>query len=216
MFIGQTDFSGKITASGNAWQWYPSSIVYDSETLDTGAFSITKSGMLYHVDGEKKLTILEGKTSGVITNPKPGIQPVVIFGNSAIDSIRLPVKGLLGSGRYRYGEAKLTFRHVSAYQDSALKKGWVSIPDLSDYERKTINLLMGKINGYNYHNEQDMEKIITDNIFNKGYGGVDYFERTNLAGAWLTTIKDARIFFPGAEEVITQWQGWISPTIVYF
>lgn len=216
MFTGKTDFGGTITASGNAWQWYPSSVICDYEPLDTGAFSITKSGMLYKADSEEKLTILEGKTSGFITIPKPGIQPVVIFNNSAIDSLHLPVKGLLSSGKYRYGEAKLTFRHVSAYQDSTLKDGWISFPDLSDYEREKISLLMENIRGYNYHNEQDVSKIMIDNIFNKGYGKIDNFEYTNLTGAWLTTIKDLHVYFPGAEEVITQWQGWISPTVVYF
>lgn len=215
-FTGKTDFGGKITASGSVWQWYPFSVIYDSEPLDTGAFSITKSGMYYQADDETKLTILEGRLSGLITNPKPGIQPAIVFSDSAIDSLRLPVKGLLSSGQYRYGEAKLTFRHVSAYQDSTLKNGWVSMSDLSDYERKRITQLMEKINGYNYHNEQDMKKNMTNNIFNKGYGGVDNFDNTNLAGTWLTTIKDVRVCFPGAEEVITQWQGWISPTVVYF
>ncbi|WP_089632287.1 hypothetical protein [Escherichia coli] len=216
MFTGKTDFGGKITASGNAWQWYPSSVIYDSKPLDKGAFSITKSGLLYQADNGTELTILEGKTSGFITSPKPGVQPAIIFSNSSIGSLRLPVKGLLSSGQYRYGEAKLTFRHVSAYQDSALENGWVSMPDLSDYERKKISRLIGNINGYNYHNEQDMKKIIGDNIFNKGYDCVDNFEHTNLVGAWLTTIKDVSVYFPGAEEVITQWQGLISPTIVYF
>lgn len=216
MFTGKTDFGGKITVSGNAWQWYPSPVIYDSAPLDTGAFSITKSGMYYQADNETKLTILEGNLSGLITNPKPGIQPVIVFSDSAIDTLRLPVKGLLGSGQYRYGEAKLTFRHVSAYQDSTLKNGWVSTPDLSDYERKKISRLMENINGYNYHNEQDMMKFMGDNTFNKGYDESDNFEHTNLAGAWLTTIKDVRVCFPGAEEVITQWQGLISPTIVYF
>lgn len=215
MFTGGTDFGGKIKASGNVWQWHPSSIVLNSEMRDTVTFSITKSGMLYQTESEKMFTILQGRTHGLISKAKPGIQPVILFNDSNMEDLRFPVKGQLSNGQYRYGEAKLTFRHAPAYQDRSFNNGWISIPDLSDKEKKEISLLMKDINGYEYRNEQDTNIVIYDNIFIQTSDENDGYEHTDLAGAWLTTVKDIIISFPGAEEHITQWQGWILPIVVY-
>ncbi|WP_144243111.1 hypothetical protein [Citrobacter sp. S-77] len=215
-YTGGTDFGGTIKISENVWQWYPSSVVLNSEILDTGTFSVTKSGMLYQTESEKMFTILQGRTLGLISKPKPGIQPVVIFTDSNMEDLRFPVKGVLSNGNYRYGEGKLNFRHALAYQDSSLNNGWVSRPDLSDKEKEEISLLMKGINGYGYRNEQDTSIVIYENIFNQILGEAKGYKHTDLAGAWLTTVKDISVSFPGSEEYINQWQGWILPIVVYF
>lgn len=216
MFTGGTDFGGKIKASGNVWQWHPSSVVFNSEMRDTVTFSMTKSGMLYQTESEKMFTILQGRTHGLISKAKPGIQPVIIFNDSNMEDLRFPVKGLLSNGQYRYGEATLTLRHASAYQASCFHNGWISRPDLTDKEKEEISLLMKGINGYEYRNEQDTSMVIYDNIFNQISGETENYEHTALAGAWLTTAKNINVSFPGSEEHITQWQGWILPIVVYF
>ncbi|ECI7782069.1 TPA: hypothetical protein PRY54_003928 [Escherichia coli] len=215
-FTDVLNFGGEIKPSGNIWQWYPSSVVLHSDILDMEVFSISNSGLIYQTERGAMFTILEGRTSGLISKPKLGIQPAIVFANSDVNSLHLPVKGVLSNGQHRYGEVKLNFRHVSAYHDSTLNEGWISRTDLSDKEKDNVISLMKNVNGYAYHNKQNMNEFISNLMFNGGFDELSDAERTNIAGAWLTTIKDVCVFFPGAEEGITQWQGWISPIVVYF
>lgn len=38
----------------------------------------------------------------------------------------------------------------------------------------------------------------------------------HIAGAWVTSLSDVRVNFPGAEEPVKRWQGNLTPVVVYF
>ena len=40
--------------------------------------------------------------------------------------------------------------------------------------------------------------------------------RQHIAGAWVTSLSDVRVNFPGAEEPVKRWQGNLTPVVVYF
>lgn len=40
--------------------------------------------------------------------------------------------------------------------------------------------------------------------------------RAFVAGAWVTSLEDIRVRFPGAEEPVKRWQGNLTPVVNYF
>lgn len=40
--------------------------------------------------------------------------------------------------------------------------------------------------------------------------------KQHIAGAWVTSLSDVRVNFPGAEEPVKRWQGYLTPVVVYF
>ncbi|MEE7176184.1 hypothetical protein Q0T09_22965 [Escherichia coli B12:H4] len=40
--------------------------------------------------------------------------------------------------------------------------------------------------------------------------------RQHIASAWVTSLSDVWVNFPGAEEPVKRWQGNLTPVVVYF
>lgn len=162
--------------------------------------------------------ILKGYTT-TLTSARPGLQPSVSLQQAGHDVVRLEARGELAKGQVRYGEISFTVSHVLAWQDSATAdKGWSVVsgrvtPDVA----QQIKRLLWQVSSYRW-NASYSGLTARPDAFTVMPGSFlpDNGTKNQIAGAWVTSLEDIRVHFPGAEEPVMRWQGNLTPVVNYF
>ena len=214
MFAAVTEFGGKVSVQDVIWQWFPRSILINTENSNAGELKYTNTGVVYEGNKEQVYIVLEGRTSALIKRPRPGIKPVISFPEA--DSLRFPVKGEFDNGEIHYGEMTFKVMQTPVYQDKTMNCGWVAHPELSREEVEVIRSTMPSIPGYSYTNTQDISNSIDSRMFNYNFNEQSGNDIVDFAGGWLVTIKDIRFYIPSESDKLNRWKGVLSPVVFYF
>ncbi|MFZ5316480.1 fimbrial protein [Enterobacter asburiae] len=218
MAVGVTEFRGTLYVSDVSWLWQPRSVLMSAPDTVQAGLTTGKDGWVSESRPEQNFYILGGHTSS-LTTARPGLQPSVALLQVTQSSPRIAARGELSRGQVRYGEITFTMRHLLAWQDSAsADKGWSVVSgDLTPYMEQQVKRLLWQVNGYDWtavysglRTRPDAFTVIPDSF----QSGND--SRENIAGAWVTTLCDVRVSFPGAEESVKRWQGNLTPVLEYF
>lgn len=207
------EFSGQVAVPEVIWIWHPKSISIDYKELK-GDYNHSKRGYwLYEEGREKNHIVLRGRTSQLVKKPKPGLQPIIKFIGD--NKYKVPIVGKLKNGQVRYGEMTFEISNIVVYQDNNMRLGWIAQTEVTREEEDTVSDLLSQIPGYAYNNILDSSRVAESNMFN--YNGGDLVSSPiNLAGGWLTTIKNIKIYIPDTNDQLEKWSGILSPVVYYF
>ncbi|MII50051.1 fimbrial protein [Salmonella enterica subsp. enterica serovar Bredeney] len=212
MVVGATEFSGTLYVRDISWQWQPRSARINTP-------DIVKDGLINGQDGTvsesrvgENFYILGGHTSS-LTTPRPGLLPSVTLLQVTPSSPCIVARGELSRGQVRYGEITFTMRHLLAWQDSATAdKGWSVVNgNVTPDTAQQVNRQLGKIPGYHWIPEFSGLQARPDAFISPGTG-----DNSDIAGAWVTSLQDIQVRFPGSEEPVKRWQANLTPVVKYF
>lgn len=211
MFTSVVEFGGKISTPDVIWKWFPHSVLINHS--GRGKFKYTNKEIVYKESEEQQHIVLEGRTSDIVKRPRPGIRPVIRIAET--ESLHIPVEGEFEDGQVCHGEMTFKVMQIPVYQDRTMSEGWIAESGLSLEEEMTINSLLAAIPGYSYTNKQDLSKNIDVNMFNYNLSTLSESNTLDLAGGWLTTIKDVKDNIPNVGDKLNRWQGMIYPEVLY-
>ncbi len=219
--VGIVEINGTLKIKNVSWIWQASPIRLSELDTTLAGLKIGRTGMSLISQKGVRYYILEGHTSS-LTSARPGLRPSVsmLQFNSGADEARIQIQGESTHGQVRYGDATFKINHVLAYQDQFMAdSGWGVVGrklDISGISQRIVTLFY-KIFGYDYQNKAS-DHIVQESAFtgepdktvrNAGYG-------EGIAGAWITSLEDIYVNFPGSEESVKRWQGILTPVIYYF
>ena len=195
MAVGVAEFSGTLYVRNVSWQWQPRAVRMSTPDAMHGLIT-GKGGMVRESREGQDFYILGGHTTS-LTTARPGLQPSVTLLQVTPSSPRIAARGELARGQVRYGEITFTVRHLLAWQDDATADaGWSVVSgEVTPGAEKQVKRQLWQVNGYEWTPD---------------YG------RQHIAGAWVTSLSNVRVNFPGAEEPVKRWQGNLTPVVVYF
>ena len=207
MTVGGTEFSGTLYVPEVSWQWQPRSV-----RMSTPDAALSESRT------EQDIYILGGHTAS-LTTARPGLQPSVTLLQVTPSSPRIAARGELARGQVRYGEITFTMRHLLAWQDNiTAEQGWSVVSgEVTPGAEKQVKRQLWQVNGYEWTPDYAGLTARPDAFIS----GVESLlsqgnNRQHIAGAWVTSLSDVRVNFPGAEEPVKRWQGNLTPVVVYF
>ncbi|HCL5280514.1 TPA: fimbrial protein [Salmonella enterica] len=216
MSVGVTELSGTLYVCNAAWQWQPRSVrMSPSDVAQTGLVN-GQGGMVSESRAGEGFYVLGGHTSS-LTTARPGLQPLVAWLQIASSPPRIVARGELSRGQVRYGEISFTMRHLLAWQDSITAgKGWsVVIGNVTPDMAQQINRQLGEVSDYHWVPEFSGLQARPDAFISApGHPGTG--DNHDIAGAWVTSLQDIQVRFPGAEEPVKRWQGNLTPVVKYF
>lgn len=172
-----------------------------------------KSGMVSESRRGQDFYILGGHTTS-LTTARPGLQPSVTLFQVTPSSPRIAARG-----QVRYGEITFTMRHLLAWQDDITAgQGWSVVSgEVTPEAEKQVKRQLWQVNGYEWTPDYAgltarLDAFISEaeSLLSQGNGS------QHIAGAWVTSLSDVRVDFPGAEEPVKRWQGNLTPVVVYF
>ncbi len=137
----------------------------------------------------------------------------------APSSPRIAARGELARGQVRYGEITFTMRHLLAWQDNITGgQGWSVVSgEVTPGAEKQVKRQLWQVNGYEWTPDYAGLTARPDAFIS---GAESLLSQENgsqhIAGAWVTSLSDVRVNFPGAEEPVKRWQGNLTPVVVYF
>ncbi|EBN9932889.1 fimbrial protein [Salmonella enterica subsp. enterica] len=218
MAVGVTEFSGTLYIRETAWQWQPDSVRMSTPDAVQAGLVTGKGGMVSESRAGQDFYILGGHTTS-LTTARPGLQPAVSLLQPGRDVVRLEARGELAKGQVRYGEITFTVSHVLAWQDSATaEKGWSVVSgNVTPDAAQQIKRQLWQVSGYQWNPSYsgltarpDAFTVMPDSFLS------DNGPEKRIAGAWVMSLQDIRVCFPGAEEPVNRWQGSLTPVVNYF
>lgn len=218
MAVGVTEFSGTLYIRGVDWQWQPASVRMSSPDTVQAGLVFGDRGMMNKSRTGQNFNVLGGRTSS-LTTARPGLQPSVTWLHISPSSPRIAARGELSRGQVRYGEITFTMRHLLAWQDSATAdRGWSVVSgDVTPYAERQVKRLLWQVNGYDWEPLYSGLTARPDAFVSGAAPLSSQNEEVQcIAGAWVTTLSDVQVDFPGAEEPVKRWQGNLTPVVVYF
>ncbi|MFL4555370.1 fimbrial protein [Yersinia kristensenii] len=218
MAVGATEFSGTLYVSDVPWVWQTQSVLMSDRSAVQAGLTAGKSGMVSESRVAQIFNILGGHTAS-LTTARPGQQPSVTLLQVDPVSPRLEARGELAKGQVRYGEITFTVRSVLAWQNSATAdKGWSVVSgEVTPYAEQQVKRQLWQVSGYDW--EPVYSGLTTwSDAFISGAESLPSQEenKQRIAGAWVTSLSDVRVNFPGAEEPVKRWQGSLTPVVIYF
>lgn len=218
MAVGVTKFSGTLYVPEVSWQWQPRSVQMSTPDAVQAGLTTGKGGMVSESQTGKDFYILGGHTAS-LTTARPGLQPSVTLLQVTPSSPRIEARGELARGQVRYGEITFTMHHLLAWQDNiTADKGWSVVSgEVTPGAEKQVKRQLWQVNGYEWTPDYagltarpdafvSVAELLTSSEKDRQY----------IAGAWVTSLSDVRVNFPGAEEPVKRWQGSLTPVVVYF
>ncbi|EHB8454727.1 F4 (K88) fimbria accessory protein FaeJ, partial [Salmonella enterica] len=154
-----------------------------------------------------------------LTTARPGLQPSVTLLQVTPSSPRIAARGELARGQVRYGEITFTMRHLLAWQDNSMAdKGWSVVRgDVTPDMAQQVKRQLWQVNGYEWAPDYAGLTARPDAFISEAEMLTSQGEgRQHIAGAWVTSLSDVRVSFPGAEEPVKRWQGNLTPVVAYF
>lgn len=218
MAVGVTEFSGTLYVPEVSWQWHPRSV--RMATLDAVYAGLTtgKSGMVSESRAGQDFYILGGHTTS-LTSSRPGLQPSVTLLQVIPSSPRIAARGELARGQMRYGEITFTVRHLLAWQDNITAgQGWSVVSgEVTPEAERQVKRLLWQVRGYEWTPDYAGLTARPDAFISGAESLLSQEnDRQYIVGAWVTSLSDVRVNFPGAEEPVKRWQGSLTPVVAYF
>ncbi|ECI0430305.1 fimbrial protein [Salmonella enterica subsp. enterica] len=218
MAVGVTEFSGTLYVPEVSWQWQPRAVRMSSTDTVQAGLTTGKSGMISESRAGQDFYILGGHTTS-LTTARPGLQPSVTLLQVAPSSPRIAARGELARGQVRYGEITFTMRHLLAWQDNiTASQGWSVVSgEVTPGAEKQVKRQLWQVNGYEWTPDYAGLTARPDAFISGAESRLlQENGRQHIAGAWVTSLSDVRVNFPGAEEPVKRWQGNLTPVVVYF
>ncbi|HFI2872927.1 TPA: fimbrial protein [Escherichia coli] len=188
MAVGVAEFSGTLYVPEVSWQWQPHAVRMSTPDAVQAGLATGKDGMVSESRAGQDFYILGGHITS-LTTARPGLQPSVTLLQVTPSSPRIEARGELARGQVRYGEITFTMRHLLAWQVN----GYEWSPAYAGLTARPDAFVSG-----------------AESLLSQENG------RQHIAGAWVTSLSDVRVSFPGAEEPVKRWQGNLTPVVVYF
>ncbi|ELY8837621.1 F4 (K88) fimbria accessory protein FaeJ [Escherichia coli] len=218
MAVGGTEFSGTLYVPEVSWQWQPHSVRMSTPDAVQAGLTTGKGGMVSEGRAGQVFYILGGHTT-LLTTARPGLQPSVTLLQVTPSSPRIEARGELARGQVRYGEITFTVRHLLVWQDNITAgHGWSVVSgEVIPEDEWQVKRQLWQVNGYEWTPEYAGLTARPD-AFISGAEMLTTQEngRQHIAGAWVTSLSDVQVNFPGAEEPVKRWQGNLTPVVVYF
>ncbi|HGB9100802.1 TPA: F4 (K88) fimbria accessory protein FaeJ [Salmonella enterica subsp. enterica serovar Saintpaul] len=218
MAVGVTEFSGTLYVSDVSWQWQPRSVRMSAPDTVEAGLTTGENGRVSESRPGQDFYILGGHTSS-LTTARPGLQPSVALLQVTPSSPRIAARGELSRGQVRYGEITFTMRHLLAWQDSVTAdKGWSVVSgEVTPYTEQQVKRQLWQVNGYEWTPDYTGLAARPD-AFISGTESLMSQDKNkqHIAGAWVTSLSDVRVNFPGAGEPVKRWQGNLTPVVNYF
>lgn len=217
MVVGGVEFKGTLYVRDVAWVWQPRSVLMSERDTLLAGLTMGKSGMVSESRPGLDFYILGGHTAS-LTTARPGLQPSVSLLFTDASSPRLKARGELAQGQIRYGEITFRMKHVLAWQDSATAdKGWSLVSgEVSPGTEQQVKRQLWQVGNYKWEPIYSGLTARPDAFITGGTLLTSDKNRNYIAGAWITSLCDVRVSFPGAEEPVKRWQGNLTPVVVYF
>lgn len=218
MSVGVTEFSGTLYIPEVSWQWQPSSVRMSSPDAVQAGLTTGKRGMVSEIPAGHFFYILGGHTTS-LTTARPGLQPSVTLLQVTTSSPRIAARGELTRGQVRYGEITFTIRHLLAWQDNITAgQGWSVVSgEVTPGVEQQVKRQLWQVNGYEWTPDYSGLTACPDAFISGAESLLSQEnDRQYIAGAWVTSLSDVRVNFPGAEEPVKRWQGSLTPVIAYF
>lgn len=214
MAVGGMEFSGTLYVPDASWEWQPRAVRMSSPDAVQAGLATGKSGMVIESLAGKDFYILGGHTTS-LTIARPGLQPSVTLLQVAPSSPRIEARGELARGQVRYGEITFTMHHLLVWQDNiTADQGWSVVSgEVTPGAEKQVKCQLWQVNGYEWIPDYAGFTARPD-AFISGAGSEN--GRQYIAGAWVISLSDVRVNFPGAEESVKRWQGNLTLMVVYF
>lgn len=213
MAVGVTEFSGTLYVPEVSWQWQPRAVRMSAPDAVQAGLTTGKSGMVSESRAGQDFYILGGHTTS-LTTARPGLQPSVTLLQVTPSSSRIAARG-----QVRYGEITFTMRHLLAWQDDITAgQGWSVVSgEVTPGVEKQVKRQLWQVNGYEWTPDYAGLTARYDAFIS---GAESLLSQENgsqhIAGAWVTSLSDVRVNFPGEEEPVKRWQGNLTPVVVYF
>lgn len=221
--VGVMEFSGEIRVSGPVWLWSTQPLTL---MKPGGPLPLRHDGMETST-GPAVQPVLAGRTVSLLPSLEPGQRPDVQLKTDRLpDGLsRIAVRGVLPGGQVRYGEMTFRATTVMALQDgerASAGKGWQAVSGagevvterLPDGMTEALNRTLLQIPDYHgplYQSGDTRLSLWPRFQGPQSKGG----QEGGIAGAAVLAVSDVRVRFPGAEEVIRQWQGSLTPVVTY-
>ena len=218
MAVGGAEFSGTLYVTEVSWQWQPHAVRMSTPDAVQAGLATGKDGMVSESRAGQDFYILGGHITS-LTTARPGLQPSVTLLQVTPSSPRIEARGELARGQVRYGEITFTMRHLLAWQDNITGgQGWSVVSgEVSPGAERQVKRQLWQVNGYEWSPayagltaRPDAFVSGAESLLSQENG------RQHIAGAWVTSLSDVRVSFPGAEEPVKRWQGNLTPVVVYF
>lgn len=209
---------GGVVHVRDIWLWQPQPIRIGASDAIQAGLTNGRRGMVSESRTGGDFCVLGGHTSSLIT-PRPGLQPSVTWLQVTPSSSRIAARGELAQGQIRYGEITFRMHHVLAWQDgTSADSGWrVVSGDVTPYSSLQVKRQLWQVAGYKWVPEYSGLMARPDAFVSGAEMLVSSGKKIpDVVGAWVTSISDVRVNFPGAEEPIKRWQGSLTPVVVYF
>lgn len=177
-----------------------------------------KDGMVSKSREGQDFYILGGHITSLVT-ARPGLQPSVTLLQVTPSSPRIAARGELSRGQVRYGEITFTMHHLLVWQDNITAgQGWSVVSgEVSPGAEKQVKHQLWQVNGYEWSPVYAGVTARPDAFVSGAESLLSQENGTQqIAGAWVTSLSDVRVSFPGAEEPVKRWQGNLTPVVVYF
>ncbi|WP_426472815.1 F4 (K88) fimbria accessory protein FaeJ [Escherichia marmotae] len=218
MAVGVTEFSGTLYVPEVSWQWQPRAVRMSTPDAVQAGLTMVKGGMVSESRAGQDFYILGGHTVS-LTTARPGLQPSVTLLQVTPSSPRIVARGELVRGQVRYGEITFTVRHLLAWQDNiTASQGWSVVSgEVTPGDEGQVKRQLWQVNGYKWTPSYAGLTARPDAFIS----GEELLlpqenDEQNIVGAWVTSLSDVRVSFPGAEEPVKRWQGNLTPVVMYF
>ncbi|WP_218071400.1 F4 (K88) fimbria accessory protein FaeJ [Escherichia coli] len=218
MAVGVTELSGTLYVRDVSWLWQPSSVQISAPDTVQAGLQTGKGGMVSESRAGQDFYILGGHTAS-LTTARPGLQPSVTLLQVTSASPRIAARGELSRGQVRYGEITFTMRHLLVWQDSiTADKGWSVVSgEVTPGAERQVKRQLWQVNGYEWTPDYAGLTARPDSFISGAESLLPQDNaRQRIAGAWVTSLRDVRVNFPGDEEPVKRWQGNLTPVVVYF
>ncbi|MBW5840050.1 F4 (K88) fimbria accessory protein FaeJ, partial [Yersinia enterocolitica] len=177
-----------------------------------------KGGMVSESLTGQDFYILGGHTTS-LTTTRPGLQPSVTLLQVTPSSPRIAARGELSRRQVRYGEITFTMHHLLAWQGNiTADKGWSVVSgEVTPGAERQVKRQLWQVNGYEWTPDYAGLTARPDAFIS----GAELLtsqdkDKQHIAGAWVTSLSDVQVNFPGAEEPVKRWQGNLTLVVVYF
>lgn len=221
--VGVMELGGEIRVGGPVWLWSARPLTL----MKTGGTLPLRHDGMETGTGPAVQPVLAGRTISLLPSLAPGQRPEVQLKTDRLpDGLsRIAVRGELPGGQVRHGD--MTFRAITAMvlQDgerASAGKGWVAVSGtgdtvterLPDGMTEALNRTLLQIPDYHGPLYQSGDARLSLWPRFQGLPPTDG-QGESIAGAAVLAVSDIRVRFPGAEEVIRQWQGSLTPVVTY-
>ncbi|HCD7425125.1 TPA: hypothetical protein ND026_000565 [Citrobacter werkmanii] len=221
--VGVMELGGEILVSDPVWLWRTQSLTMMKLG---GSLSLGHGGMETST-GPAVQPVMVGRIVSLLSSVEVGQHPDLQLKTDRLSDglSRIAVRGELPGGQVRHGEMIFRATAVMVLQDrerASAGKGWQAVSStgevvterLPDGMTEALNRTLLQIPDYHGPLYQGGDVRFSlwprfQGIQSKdGQGG-------GIAGAAVLAVSDVRVRFPGAEEVIRQWQGSLIPVVTY-